>query len=148
MFISNNTIHVHCYASNYIVGTLGPLNDITNWSTFANDLARLKGNGHTYISCDLWWQKIEGTADQTFTWSYYQTMASYISASGLKWIPILSTHTSSAYSLPSWLNQPNSQSYTSIYQTPCGPTCSDYVLTPWYNVNGKTAYTQYQELYT
>jgi len=135
------------FSTSYVAGTLGPLYDITNWATFQSDLARLKANGHTYISTDIWWGKVEAAGDNSFSWSYYQTMAGYIQASGLKWVPILSTHTSSAYAIPSWLNQPTSQSYTSIYGSVCGPGCTDYVLTPWYNVNSKIVYTQYQELY-
>jgi beta-amylase len=134
------------FNTGYVGGTLGPLNDITDWVGFKNDCIRLKANGHNFISTDLWVGKV-WTSRSTLNWSYYQTMASNIKASGLMWVPIFSTHQSSAYNIPTWWAQPISQQYTSITGA-TGASGNDDVLTPWYSVGSDTTYSLYKTFYS
>lgn len=63
-----------------------------DWATLEHELTTVKGYGVDAVSVDVWWGKVEGAADNTFDWSYYDTIFSKIKAHGLKIVPILSFH--------------------------------------------------------
>ena len=71
---------------------MAPLPKITDWTAFANQLEVLKNNGVHAITTDVWWGEVEATADNEFDWSYYKQYADVVRDSGLKWVPIISTH--------------------------------------------------------
>ncbi|MDT9726136.1 beta-amylase [Xylanibacillus composti] len=97
-------------APDFQASVMGPLSRITDWSAFHNQLVTLKNNGVYAITTDVWWGYVEYAGDNQFDWSYYQTYADVVRQSGLKWIPILSTHKCGGnvgddcdIPLPSWL---------------------------------------------
>ncbi|PCK01937.1 MAG: hypothetical protein COA42_22720 [Alteromonadaceae bacterium] len=140
-------VNVNAFEANYHAEVLGPLNDITDWNSFDQELARLKVSGVTAIATDVWWGRVEASGDQQFDWSYYHTQVQHIRDAGLMWVPILSTHQcggpgqSCNIPLPSWLNlnsTPDAQ-YKSIY----GSTTID-AIAPWYSAG----YDQYNQLFS
>jgi beta-amylase len=78
--------------SDYEAYVMGPLYNITNWSSFQNQLVTLKNNGVTAITTDVWWGYFERNANNSFDWSYYTTYANTVRNAGIKWVPILSFH--------------------------------------------------------
>lgn len=89
---------------------MAPLEKITDWAGFKNQLITLKNNGVYAITTDIWWGDVESAGDNMFNWNYYKTYADTVRASGLKWVPIISTHQcggnvgdSVNIPLPSWL---------------------------------------------
>lgn len=54
-------------------------------------LLKLKQNGVSSISTDIWWGYVEKYKN-TYDWSYYEYFLNIIKEVGLKWIPILSFH--------------------------------------------------------
>lgn len=95
----------------FTANVMAPLHvNSSDWTTFENQLTTVKNYGVDAVSVDVWWGDVEGTADNTFVWTYYDTMFSKIKAKGLKIVPILSFHqcggnvgdTYTSY-LPSWL---------------------------------------------
>ncbi|UJF33920.1 family 14 glycosylhydrolase [Paenibacillus hexagrammi] len=97
-------------ASDFQASVMGPLTKITDWNAFKNQLTTLKNNGVYAITTDVWWGDVESAGDNQFDWSYYKTYADAVSSSGLKWVPILSTHTCGGnvgddcnIPIPSWL---------------------------------------------
>ena len=75
----------------YRAEALGPLVPIQDWAAFQNQLLLLKGAGVEAMATDVWWGQVE-TSDQQFNWNYFDKLSDAIIQSGLKWIPILSTH--------------------------------------------------------
>lgn len=89
---------------------MAPLEKITDWNAFKNQLITLKNNGVYALTTDVWWGDVESAGDNQFDWSYYKTYADIVRASGLKWVPIMSTHKCGGnvgdninIPLPSWL---------------------------------------------
>lgn len=83
--------------------------DVSQWSTFESQIQTAKEYGVDAVSVDVWWGKVE-TSDQTFDWSYYDTIFDKITARGLKIVPILSFHQCGGnvgdtcdFPLPSWV---------------------------------------------
>ncbi|KAJ3176673.1 hypothetical protein HDU85_006844 [Gaertneriomyces sp. JEL0708] len=139
------------YNQQYHSEVLGPLNKITDWNSFANQLRQLKLNGVQAIATDIWWGDVE-PQDQTFNWSYYRTLANTVRASGLKWVPIMSTHqcggsgtTECNIPIPTWYENgmKDADKYTSITGQRSREASS-----PWAVVNGKTSIQEMGELYT
>lgn len=96
--------------SDYKSFVMAPLEKITDWNAFKNQLITLKNNGVYGITTDVWWGDVESKGDNQFDWSYYKNYADTVRASGLKWVPIMSTHQcggnvgdSVNIPLPSWL---------------------------------------------
>lgn len=134
--------------SAYKAYVMAPLTKITDWNAFKNQLVTLKNNNVYALTTDIWWGDVESAGDNVFDWSYYKTYADTVRASGLKWVPIISTHQCGGnvgddcnIKLPSWLWSKGTQdeltlrSETGYY---------DYeTLSPWWS--GTAA--QYDELY-
>lgn len=96
--------------SDYKCFVMAPLNKITDWNAFKNQLITLKNNGVYALTTDVWWGDVESQGENQFDWSYYKTYADTVRAAGLKWVPIISTHQcggnvgdSVNIPLPSWL---------------------------------------------
>ncbi|MBM7605273.1 hypothetical protein JOC75_003296 [Metabacillus crassostreae] len=78
--------------SDYKAYVMAPLTKITNWSDFSKQLATLKSNGVYALTTDVWWGDVEKNGNNQFDWSYYRQYAQVVRESGLKWVPIISTH--------------------------------------------------------
>jgi alpha-amylase len=109
LFGGSNTANADV-ANDFKASVMAPLTKITDWNAFEIQLKTLKDNGIYGITTDVWWGDVEAAGDNQFDWSYYQTYADTVSKSGLKWIPILSTHTCGGnpgddcnIPIPSWL---------------------------------------------
>ncbi|KAI9097238.1 glycosyl hydrolase family 14-domain-containing protein [Phlyctochytrium arcticum] len=138
-------------AAGYHAEVMGPLNRIQNWAEFDNHLHQLKANGIFALTTDIWWGWVEAAGDNQFDFSYYRELAKHIRDSGLRWVPIISTHqcggsgtTECNIGLPQWyLNGlSDDQKYTSIHGTK-----SVEAPSPWALVNGKTSVQELGELY-
>lgn len=70
---------------------MAPLS-VEDWGAFENALSAVKQYGVDAVSVDVWWGRVEGTADNQFDWSYYDQLFSKIKAHGLKIVPIMSFH--------------------------------------------------------
>ncbi|WP_068617689.1 family 14 glycosylhydrolase [Paenibacillus tuaregi] len=97
-------------ASDFQAYVMAPLTKITDWNAFRNQLQTLKNNGVYALTTDVWWGDVEAAGDNQFDWSYYKTYANVVQESGLKWVPILSTHACGGnpgddcnIPIPSWL---------------------------------------------
>nr|WP_246096298.1 family 14 glycosylhydrolase [Paenibacillus sinopodophylli] len=97
-------------ANDFQTSVMAPLTKITDWNAFKNQLTTLKNNGVYALTTDVWWGDVEAAGDNQFDWSYYKTYANVVIESGLKWVPILSTHTCGGnpgddcnIPIPSWL---------------------------------------------
>ena len=128
---------------------MAPLPKITDWTAFANQLDTLKNNGVHAITTDVWWGEVEAAADNEFDWSYYQQYADVVRDSGLKWVPILSTHQCGGnvgddcnVPLPSWIWSLASQD-TLMQKSETG-YFNNETLSPWAT---NVINTQYAELY-
>ncbi|MGL4743697.1 MAG: family 14 glycosylhydrolase [Dermatophilaceae bacterium] len=74
----------------FTANVMAPL-EVTDWAQFEAQLQSVKDYGADAVSVDVWWGKVE-TADQSFSWGYYDTIFQKITARGLKIVPILSFH--------------------------------------------------------
>lgn len=95
--------------ADFTANVMAPLK-VTDWATFEAQLATVKGYGVDAVSVDVWWGDVEVGGDNTFDWSYYDTLFQKTKAKGLKLVPILSFHqcggnVGDTYTsvLPSWL---------------------------------------------
>ncbi|MCF6193442.1 MAG: family 14 glycosylhydrolase [Kangiellaceae bacterium] len=70
---------------------MAPL-EVSNWNEFDQQLATAKSMGINAVSVDIWWGKVEANGDQSFDWSYYDTIVQHIDNAGLHWVPIMSFH--------------------------------------------------------
>jgi beta-amylase len=70
---------------------MAPL-EVYDWDGFNQDLQRAKSIGVVAVSTDVWWGKVESSADQQFDWSYYDKVSNAIINEGMKWVPIFSFH--------------------------------------------------------
>lgn len=109
LFSNSNTASADV-ANDFKASVMAPLTKITDWNAFKNQLITLKNNGVYALTTDVWWGDVEAAGDNQFDWSYYTTYANVVSQSGLKWVPILSTHTCGGnpgddcnIPIPSWL---------------------------------------------
>lgn len=96
--------------SDYKLYVMAPLGEITDWDQFERQLVQMKKNGVYGLTTDVWWGIVEAKGDNQFDWSYYKKYASAVEDSGLKWVPILSTHQCGGnvgddcnYPIPNWL---------------------------------------------
>ena len=135
-------------SSDFKVYVMAPLEQITDWTAFTNRLVTLKNNGVYGITTDVWWGYVEYSADQTFDWSYYINYANAVRSSGLKWIPIMSTHACGGnvgdnvnIPIPSWLW--NKDTAENMKFKDEANNFDIQALSPWYS--GLT--TQYDQLY-
>lgn len=134
--------------SDYKSFVMAPLEKITDWTAFKNKLITLKTNGVYGITTDVWWGDVESKGDNQFDWSYYKIYANIVRDSGLKWVPIISTHQcggnvgdSVNIPIPSWLwNKDTADNMQ--FKDELGNLDKE-VLSPWWS--GTTQ--QYDELY-
>lgn len=132
----------------YKLFVMAPLEKISDWNTFKNELITLKNNGVYAITTDVWWGDVESEGDNQFDWSYYKTYADVVRSSGLKWVPIISTHQCGGnvgdtvnIPLPSWLwnkDTPDNMEYKDERGN-----FDKESLSPWWS----GAHKQYDELY-
>ncbi|KAJ3301402.1 hypothetical protein HDV03_000871 [Kappamyces sp. JEL0829] len=109
---------------------LGPLNQISDWDTFANQLSVLKQQGVRAMATDIWWAVIQpdersaNGAAPAIDWSYYDKLSGAIIAGGLQWVPIFSTHScgglgqSCNIPIPQWTGIRKFENYVDIYGNP------------------------------
>lgn len=76
----------------YKVYVMAPLSKVNDWNDFSKQLITLKENGVYGLTTDIWWGDVEANGDNQFDWSYYKQYAQIVRESGLKWVPIISTH--------------------------------------------------------
>jgi beta-amylase len=124
----------------YKVFVMAPLDEIKDFNIFEKQLVTLKNNGVHALTTDIWWSDVESRGDNKFDWSYYKKYADRIRNSGLKWVPILSTH---VYKnpLPNWLYQMAPDDQTKFISE--SGAKHDDALSPWWLETVK----QYDELY-
>lgn len=134
--------------SDYKLFVMAPLEKITDWNIFKNKLITLKNNGVYAITTDVWWGDVESSGDNQFDWSYYKTYADIVRDSGLKWVPIISTHQCGGnvgdtvnIPLPSWLW--NKDTLDNMEYKDEKGNYDKEALSPWWSGADK----QYDELY-
>lgn len=134
--------------SDYKCFVMAPLENITNWDQFRNELTMLKNKGIYGVTTDVWWGDVEGSGDNQFDWSYYKTYADVVRSSGLKWEPIISTHQcggnvgDTVYKpIPSWLWSKDSPDNMQFKDE--SGNWDKESLSPWYS----DIYNQYDDLY-
>lgn len=95
--------------SAFTANVMAPLK-VTDWAAFEEQIRIAKSFGVDAVSVDVWWGDVESGSDNSFDWSYYDTLFSKIKAANLKIVPILSFHqcggnVGDSYTslLPSWL---------------------------------------------
>ncbi|MET3317706.1 UNVERIFIED_ORG: hypothetical protein ABIC97_000791 [Peribacillus simplex] len=132
----------------YKLYVMAPLGEITDWEAFKAELIQLKENGVYAITTDIWWGLVESKKDNKFEWSYYKKYGEVVEASGLKWVPILSTHQCGGnvgddcnYPIPSWLWKKDSAE-NMAFKSESGYWNKE-VLAPWWDGTAD----QYNELY-
>lgn len=135
--------------SDYKSFVMAPLEKITDWTAFKNKLITLKNNGVYGITTDVWWGDVESKGDNQFDWSYYKTYADTVRNSGLKWVPIISTHQcggnvgdSVNIPIPSWLW--NKDTADNMQFKDEAGNLDKEALSPWWSGTTK----QYDELYS
>lgn len=81
-----------------------------DWEKFKTQLAQARDIGVAAVSVDVWWGDVEGEADNSFNWTYYQDIFKTITDHDLQVIPILSFHQCGGNSgddytslLPNWI---------------------------------------------
>lgn len=65
---------------------------VSNWGEFESQLTTAKNMGIDAISVDVWWGDVEKNGDQSFNWTYYDTIFGKIRNAGLDIVPIMSFH--------------------------------------------------------
>ncbi|WP_268586640.1 family 14 glycosylhydrolase [Priestia endophytica] len=133
---------------NYKLYVMAPLKKIADWEDFKKKLDQLKENGVYALTTDIWWGLVEGEGDNQFDWSYYRKYAEVVEDSGLKWVPILSTHQCGGnvgdqcdYPIPAWLwNKDKIENMA--FKSESG-YINQESLAPWWKGTEK----QYDELY-
>ncbi|WP_050181775.1 family 14 glycosylhydrolase [Domibacillus robiginosus] len=132
----------------YKLYVMAPLTEITDWEAFEEKLKTMKENGVYALTTDIWWGMVEGEGDNQFDWSYYEKYAQTVEASGLKWVPIMSTHQCGGnvgddcnYPIPSWLWKKDSAE-NMAFKSESGYVNKE-ALAPWWKGTAK----QYEEFY-
>ncbi|MGE7760250.1 family 14 glycosylhydrolase [Peribacillus sp. NPDC097895] len=132
----------------YRLYVMAPLGEITDWDAFKAELVQLKEHGVYAITTDIWWGMVESKKDNQFDWSYYKKYGEVVEASGLKWVPILSTHQCGGnvgddcnYPIPSWLWKKDTAE-NMAFKSERGYWNKE-VLAPWWEGTA----VQYDELY-
>lgn len=135
--------------SDYKSFVMAPLEKITDWNGFKSQLITLKNKGVYALTTDVWWGDVESRGDNQFDWSYYKTYADTVRASGLKWVPILSTHQCGGnvgdnvnIPLPSWLWSKDTADNMQFKDEK--GNYDKETLSPWWSGTA----TQYDELYS
>ncbi|CAM4440430.1 hypothetical protein FHS16_003830 [Paenibacillus endophyticus] len=135
-------------ANDFQASVMAPLTKITDWNAFKNQLITLKNNGVYALTTDVWWGDVEAAGDNQFDWSYYKTYANAVIESGLKWVPILSTHTCGGnpgddcnIPIPSWLWSKGTADEMK-YKSESGYVNNEAISPFWSGIA-----TQYNELY-
>ncbi|MGO4544646.1 family 14 glycosylhydrolase [Paenibacillus sp. 2TAB23] len=135
-------------ANDFQASVMAPLTKITDWNAFKNQLITLKNNGVYALTTDIWWGDVEAAGDNQFDWSYYKTYANAVIESGLKWVPILSTHTCGGnpgddcnIPIPSWLWSKGTADEMK-YKSESGYVNNEALSPFWSGIS-----TQYTELY-
>lgn len=77
--------------SGFTANVMAPLH-VTNWGEFENQLRIAKSIGVDAVSVDVWWGDVEGSGDQQFNWSYYDTIFGKIRNADLDIVAIMSFH--------------------------------------------------------
>lgn len=149
LFSTSVNVASAAVASDFQVSVMGPLEKVTDWQAFKNQLRTLKSNGVHAITTDVWWGIVEGSGDNQFDWSYYKTYANAVREVGLKWVPIISTHQCGGnvndncnFPLPSWLWTKGSLDEMA-FKDETGYVNKE-ALSPFW----KGIHTQYAELYS
>ncbi|TYR81359.1 family 14 glycosylhydrolase [Priestia megaterium] len=134
--------------SDYKLYVMAPLGEVTDWDGFEKQLVQLKQNGVYALTTDVWWGLVEGEGDNKFDWSYYKKYADVVEKSGLKWVPILSTHQCGGnvgddcnYPIPAWLWKKDSVE-NMAFRSESG-FLNKEALAPWW----KGIEKQYNDLY-
>ncbi|AOR23596.1 family 14 glycosylhydrolase [Clostridium taeniosporum] len=132
----------------YKVYVMAPLEKITDWNKFKNELITLKEKGVHALTTDVWWGDVEDKSDNDFSWNYYKKYANVVRESGLKWVPIISTHQcgqnvndTTSIPLPKWLWSKDTTDNMQI-KDELGHWDKE-TLSPWWSGIEK----QYDELY-
>ncbi len=132
----------------YKLYVMAPLTEIKDWEAFGNKLVKLKKSGVYALTTDVWWGVVEEKGDNQFDWSYYEKYAEVVEASGLKWVPIMSTHQCGGnvgddcnYPIPSWLWKKDAVE-NMAFKSESG-FINKEALAPWWNETSK----QYEEFY-
>ncbi|GAA0076443.1 family 14 glycosylhydrolase [Clostridium sp. CTA-5] len=151
MLSSSITTFASTIKKDYKTYVMAPLEKIkdNNWDVFKEKLITLKNNGVYAITTDIWWGYVEENGDNQFDWSYYKKYADVVRSSGLKWVPILSTHQcggnvgngETTVPLPSWLWTKDSKENMQ-FKNEEGQYIDEY-LSPWWSGIEQ----QYDELY-
>lgn len=135
-------------ANDFKVFVMAPLEKIYDWNAFARQLSTLKNNGVYALTTDVWWGYVEGAGDNVFDWSYYKQYADVVRKSGLKWVPIMSTHQCGGnvgdnvnIPIPGWLWSKDTADNMK-FKSETGSWNSE-TLAPWWSGLA----TQYDELY-
>ncbi|WP_340373569.1 family 14 glycosylhydrolase [Peribacillus sp. FSL E2-0218] len=146
--LSSDSVGIAEVKPDYRLYVMAPLGEITDWDAFKAKLMQLKENGVYAITTDIWWGLVESKKDNQFDWSYYKRYGAAVESSGLKWVPILSTHQCGgnvgdecSYPIPSWLWNKDSAENMS-FKSESGYWNKE-VLAPWWEGTA----TQYDELY-
>ena len=111
---------------------------VTDWNGFRNQLSIAASMGVDAVSVDVWWGDVEGAGDQSFDWSYYDTIFREITDAGLNIVAIMSFHQAGGnvgddYTslLPPWIwNHYTSQGISAAdlkYVSETGASSSEYV---------------------
>ncbi|GAB6991728.1 hypothetical protein JCM16418A_37780 [Paenibacillus pini] len=147
VFSSSGTANADV-ATDFKASVMAPLVKITDWTAFKKQLKTLKDNGVYALTTDVWWGDVEAAGDNQFDWSYYKTYANAVSESGLKWVPILSTHTCGGnpgddcnIPLPAWLWSKGSADEMK-YKSETGYVNNEAISPFWSGIN-----QQYSDLY-
>ncbi|QGQ45522.1 family 14 glycosylhydrolase [Metabacillus sediminilitoris] len=134
--------------SDYKLYVMAPLGEVTDWDSFKKQLVQLKESGVYALTTDVWWGLVEGNGDNQFDWSYYKKYAEVVESSGLKWVPIMSTHQCGGnvgddcnYPLPTWIWDEDSVE-NMAFKSESGYLNKE-ALAPWWD----EATGQYNELY-
>lgn len=138
IFVSSIVTANASVASNFKVFVMGPLEKVTDFNAFKNQLITLKNNGVYGITTDIWWGYVENAGENQFDWSYYKTYADTVRAAGLKWVPIMSTHACGGnvgdtvnIPIPSWVWTKDTQDNMQ-YKDEAG-NWDNEAVSPWYS---------------
>jgi len=108
---------------NFKLSVMGPLNQITDWVLFEQQLHALKACGIASVSIDIWWASVERSRRSYTGWPYFRNLTRHILRAGLLVAPILSTH-----AVPTYLEGDANMWNT----TETGEVCHE-ALSPWFD---------------
>lgn len=132
----------------YKLYVMAPLTEISDWDAFEAKLKTMKKNGVYALTTDIWWGMVERKGDNQFDWSYYEKYAEAVEESGLKWVPIMSTHQCGgnvgddcSVPIPSWVWKKD-KTENMAFKSESGYVNKE-ALAPWWDGTAR----QYEEFY-